>query len=255
MRFSTASSSSVSKRRIFDEAEELQTLVLERLLPRHILRLGQNRTHRIPGTPRVDIVVMTGGDRLEIRIATAKRMSVPRSLNFMARISVSSGGEGDSRQLTVGTSATGLFPEFYHMGLLIADRVQVAGDDPVSAVEAGLSAMRSLAAQQRGLSPTEELGLLGELWTLRRLLDSLKARAVKSWLGPGRREHDFRLGNTELEVKTTSRVRRIHTIHGLGQLRPSEGRRLFLLSLHVSPAGSGEGFSAAKLRSEIIGNC
>jgi hypothetical protein len=47
------------------------------------------------------------------------------------------------------------------------------------------------------------------------------------------------LGDVELEVKTTSGSRRVHTINGSGQLNPSTGCGLFLLSLKLANAGSG----------------
>lgn len=39
-------------------------------------------------------------------------------------------------------------------------------------------------------------------------------------------------------MKTTLRAGRVHTVHGLEQLRPTAGSQLFLLSLQVAPAGA-----------------
>lgn len=208
---------------------------------------GQSRTHRIPGTPVVDIIVTNGGERLEIRIQTAKKTDIPCELNSMAKIAVSAGKD----YLSISTVSQALFPEFYHMGALISDRVQFKGENPIDAIEDVLSDIRSLTAKERPLSDTEEIGLFGEFWVLRRLIVAFGAKSTGSWIGPGRREHDFRIGKIELEVKTTTRIARVHTIHGLGQLLPSPGNSLYIFSLHISPAGAGKGKSLAGLRNEI----
>lgn len=213
----------------------------------HIV-LGQNRTHRIPGTPVVDIIVTNGGERLEIRIQTTKKTDIPRDLNSMTKIAVSAGKD----YLSISTVSQALFSEFYHMGALISDRVQFNGENPIDAVEDVLTDIRSLTAKDRPLTDTEEIGLFGEFWVLRRLIEAFGAKAVGSWIGPGRREHDFRIRKIELEVKTTTRIRRVHAIHGLGQLLPSPGNSLFLFSLHISPAGAGNGLSLTSLRNEIL---
>jgi hypothetical protein len=63
--------------------------------------------------------------------------------------------------------------------------------------------------------------------------------ALQAWTGPRRQSHDFRLANSEIEVKTTSGPGRVHTVNGLDQLVPSVGFDLFIVSLQITHAGSG----------------
>jgi len=55
--------------------------------------------------------------------------------------------------------------------------------------------------------------------------------------------HDFRVGAVDLEVKSTRSAMRHHVVHGLRQLEPSEGHRLFLVSLRFDAAGLQNGLT------------
>src|SRR5262249_28341141 len=57
------------------------------------------------------------------------------------------------------------------------------------------------------------------------------------WMGPNAGEHDFSLERHDIEVKTTTQERRIHTVQSSTQLEPSPGRLLFLLSLQITAGG------------------
>jgi len=58
----------------------------------------------------------------------------------------------------------------------------------------------------RGLSDTEQQGLLGELWFLNeRISPSLgNLEALRSWKGPQRRPRDFQANDAAIEIKTTT---------------------------------------------------
>jgi hypothetical protein len=75
--------------------------------------------------------------------------------------------------------------------------------------------------------------------------------ALQAWTGPRRQSHDFRLADGEFEVKTTSGSGRVHTINGLGQLVPSVGFDLYVVSLQVTHAGSG-GATLAEAVEQIV---
>ena len=82
-------------------------------------------------------------------------------------------------------------------------------------------------------------GLVAELLVLDRLLDR-SPLAWKAWRGPVGDRHDFRVGDTSLEVKAslhsaTSGV----TINGLGQLDAPTGGTLHLLRFVLEPAAGG----------------
>lgn len=55
-----------------------------------------------------------------------------------------------------------------------------------------------------GLSAEHQLGLFGELWFIRRMLQRSGVQAVRSWAGPSAANQDFQLAGRALEVKTSS---------------------------------------------------
>ena len=55
-----------------------------------------------------------------------------------------------------------------------------------------------------GLSAEHQLGLFGELWFLRRMLQRSGTKAVISWTGPRAANQDFQLASRAMEVKTSS---------------------------------------------------
>ena len=58
---------------------------------------------------------------------------------------------------------------------------------------------------EKGLSPTEQKGLYGELWILRNLLGFMDLyKALHGWTGVQKTNHDFQYSNGALEMKTTS---------------------------------------------------
>lgn len=64
-----------------------------------------------------------------------------------------------------------------------------------------------MARTQRPLSPDAQIGLFGELWILRLLLDtSLGAGALNCWQGPLRAAQDFHVRAGAIEVKSTVRT-------------------------------------------------
>ena len=86
----------------------------------------------------------------------------------------------------------------------------------------------------------QELGLFGELLVLNHLIGSISEhRAVDSWRGPAREEHDFGLGDFDIEVKTTLSEDRSHRISTLTQLQPSPARGLWLVSVQLMTRGVG----------------
>lgn len=89
------------------------------------------------------------------------------------------------------------------------------------------------------LSKPEEIGLLGELLTLRAIL--AVGGAVASWEGPTKALHDFRRGKHHLEVKSTLGREGLRvSVHGVDQLAVVPGEELHLLVYRFveSEAGS-----------------
>lgn len=121
-----------------------------------------------------------------------------------------------------------------------ADHVQLRGDGMGTAIGRVLSTYRELLSSLGRLSEHQELGLFGELLVLNHLIDSIgEQRAVDSWRGPAREEHDFGLDEFDIEVKTTLSEDRSHRISTLTQLQPSSARGLWLMSVQLTTRSVG----------------
>lgn len=83
------------------------------------------------------------------------------------------------------------------------------------------------------LSPTDALGLFGEMWFLVRWV-GVSAEAIEAWDASNGARHDFQWPERSVEVKTTSRSGPVlHTIQHLEQLEDPETGELSLFSLRV----------------------
>jgi hypothetical protein len=82
-----------------------------------------------------------------------------------------------------------------------------------------------------------ELGLWGELAVIARSSDPV--RLLEAWHGEPSEALDFVSGLEALEIKTTRGEVRRHRF-GLTQLRPSDGRQVWVLSILAVPSASGE---------------
>ena len=139
-------------------------------------------------------------------------------------------------RLTV--DAEGIEYEAYSLLQAVAEQLQ-RGDTMERALHVALASYRGLLARTPRLSEDQEIGLFGELMALRRLMANLgEDTALAAWLGPQSEEHDFVLPDGDVEVKTTRTDRRVHVIHGAGQLTPAPGRPLHLMSVQITRAGA-----------------
>lgn len=212
-----------------------------RLLPWELFRstfLEKGLPADIPvaGEPRVTLFLEQGGTRIGLRAPWAgSDLPDPRLRSVHV--------ERHNDDLVVWTRDQDLYQPFYALLLDIADRIQVDGRTSPQAVNESVRGWRRLLAGLSGLSIEEQIGLTGELWTLARIVASRGPAGVHAWTGPSAEAHDFRIGNTELETKTTIGERRRHRISRLDQLQPSPECRLYLLSLHFTRAGLGAGWT------------
>jgi hypothetical protein len=155
----------------------------------------------------------------------------------------------NKRCLELSTTSTALFRTFFFMLGDLASGIVTDGEDAIVSLARSLRNWYAILRHPETLSEERQLGLFGELWLLRRLLGTMGHAAVKSWTGPRRQSHDFRLATIEFEVKTTAGSQRLHTINGLDQLVPSPGFSLFILSLQVTHGGTG-GWTLAEFIAE-----
>ncbi|MGY4505789.1 hypothetical protein ACVWYH_009746 [Bradyrhizobium sp. GM24.11] len=198
--------------------------------------------------PRVEIVAVPAEDRVTLRLWTAEQVvaiGTPRAIT--ARY-VSLGQE---RVLEVSTSVRHLHQPFLNLIFAICDQLLSGSGTAANAVESALADFRQLLAGGDLLSDEQLQGLFGELWTLRELIQVNGARSVDAWTGAKRLTHDFRYGQTELEVKTTASANARHHINGAGQLVPSVGCSLYLVSVLAQPTGPAAGYSVPEVVSSI----
>lgn len=95
----------------------------------------------------------------------------------------------------------------------------------------------------QALTPEAEIGLVGELFVLRLIIDANVPAplAVESWLGPLDALQDFELGTGALEVKSTlSAIGFPAKIGSLEQLEDSVRQPLFVVGVRLKQASTGK---------------
>lgn len=144
------------------------------------------------------------------------------------------------------------FSEVYALLCSIADRVQLGGEAFSTAVSATLENLEAILERRAVPTVEQQVGLAGELLVFHALAaqHGLEA-AAGSWLGPAGEEHDFRLGDIDLEVKTTLGERRVHWISTLTQLVPTMNRPLYLVSIQLTRAGASDGWTLPEVVDRI----
>lgn len=152
--------------------------------------------------------------------------------------------------IEVLTTAPALFRPIYALISDVLARLADGESDCLRALELSLDDFDSLLSCLAELTKDAVIGLYGELWVLLAILAE-DAANFSCWVGFDRQLHDFRLGELELEVKTTTANMRRHVIHGLNQLTPSPGHRLSLVSLRLGVAGMSDGESLNMLVARV----
>lgn len=204
---------------------------------------GERRVHRVSSSPVVDIFGDAIENRTGIWIETDPASTIPDEICQLACIHVGLTTRNGKSFLEVASSSEEIRRQFYMFATSVADCVLTQAISPIDAVVRELACFIELLQVRSLLSLERQIGLLGELLFLRRLIEIHGEAVVEAWVGPLAEPHDFRIGKNEFEVKTTLATRRVHTINGESQLLPSVGRSLYLLSVLLGPAGQGEGVS------------
>jgi hypothetical protein len=194
----------------------------------------------VMGEPAIVLFVTPGSSALGMRVR-----AITGSLPDPQLRSVHVGRSEDD--VVLSTTDRDLFQPFYALLLELIDRLQLEHESVGTAIALVLQGWRRLLASMMGLPEERQVGLSGELWTLQRLTKVWGPEvAVPSWVGPTAEAHDFRLELNELEVKTTRTATRRHQIAGLGQLAPSPGHELHVLSIQLAAAGGGPGWTLSE---------
>ena len=123
--------------------------------------------------------------------------------------------------LEIATSAASLQRQFYHFAVAVAERVIVEQRQPVDAAGLEFQCFADLLEEKLLLGPERQLGLLGELLFLERLVGTGGVVALDAWLGPMGEPHDFRLQKREFEVENDriSSPNSHHSWHGTTRAR------------------------------------
>lgn len=158
-----------------------------------------------------------------------------------------------SRVVQLSTSSSDLFRKFYLFSIDILELLERAPISIPQAINISLASWGELLSRRSLMPETSQLGLHGELCFLTALIAVQGVSAMEAWVGPRNERHDFRIANDEFEVKSTRRDQRIHIIHGLGQLDPTLGKTLFVLSFHFELAGSHSGHTLPEKVSVVRG--
>jgi hypothetical protein len=199
---------------------------------------GHPGIHRIMGAPNIDVFIDEGADRIGIRVPVQTDYKL-KDTSPLAEVQITTTLVQGKGYLQVTTGARQVYPEFVSFINSAVERISVPPANPESAIIETLRAWRALLAPLAILSEEQQIGLWGELFILRLMIGA--SQPLSCWVGPQGEPHDFRLGTTEMEIKTTRNLHRIHIISNLDQLSPSAGRRLFLISLQTEPAGAQGG--------------
>lgn len=199
----------------------------------------------IPGEPKLELMIGEHGETLALLIPSLRGGSLsPSRFESIGLDYIQIDG---ADYIRLSTAAQSLFPEFYILISEIADMIQIEKKDPLKAIDDRLESWQALLGTVALLSTELQMGLMGELWVLRRLIATKGFKAIDTWTGPLGETHDFRFGDVEVEVKTTRNKRRLHIINALEQLIASPGRRLYLLSLQFAPSTGESVFSLRDL--------
>jgi hypothetical protein len=210
---------------------------------------GEPALQPVPDLPGVEFFVEERARRVGL-YARAQELTALPALDY-AQVELAWVERNGNPYLEVATDSRELFREFFSFLLAIAETIRVTQAPPVIAVTESLSRWKQLLAPLQLLSSDVQIGLLGELWLLHRLLSHSGPTALDAWIGPRGELHDFRIAGSDIEVKTTRLNRRVHIITSLNQLEVERARPLLLLSIHLSAAGAAEGFSIVGLIARI----
>lgn len=210
-----------------------------------VLVKGQQRVHRISTSPLIEVFGDGINDRVGIWIESTADVNIPEQAQRLALVSIQTVKRGERSFLEIVSSSPLINRQFYLFANAVADQVLQLNQSPTEAVALELQCFTALLEEKSLLSIERQLGLIGELIVLERMISADGPQAIEAWIGPLREPHDFRVVNHEFEVKSTAGTRRIHTIHNLTQLTVSPGCLLFIVSVLLGPGGKDGGFSLA----------
>jgi hypothetical protein len=212
-------------------------------------RAGVTTSHLLARAPRCELLIDPARQTYEL---LTPAIGVEPDLPGLERVSIETVAMEDGQWFRLLIDARDLRHEAYGLVVAIAQAMRT-GVTFAAATLAALSNMRAVLATRHRLSPDQQVGLLGELLVLRSLLRIHSEETVIGWwLGPLAEQHDLACEDYDVEIKTATSERRIHVIHGTGQLQRNPARPLWLLSIRLTRAGGGSGVSLAAAVTGIL---
>lgn len=219
------------------ESEGLGTL--EWSTVEHYLAERLAATYRLSGASRHPIVTYEiNDDGQEIALCVELEGSQKAPSTRLSAIHIDRIMHRGLSMARIRTTRSELTRDFHDLALSISNRIVVKGYSLDRAFSETVRSWSALLDAEHAASAKLRIGLHGEIAVLTSLGERFGWRlAVESWTGPKSEEHDFVLPDFDLEVKTTTSERRVHTIHGIGQLDQSPGRPLSLISIRMTRGG------------------
>lgn len=210
---------------------------------------GTVTIHPVNDSPEAMIIIDGPGEKISVLAAGDGMVNDTAPLR---RVTTNTEVHNGVEWTRVTLDARGIHAEAYGLAISIVQAMR-GGATFAAASSAALTNMKALLAAKPRISEEKQVGLVGELLLLRTLLDSYPESPVfEWWLGPLAEERDFAFPAFDAEVKTTLSEARTHVIHGVGQLEPSPGRSLWLVSIQLTRAGGNpEGRSLPQLVGEV----
>lgn len=212
-------------------------------------RSGVITTHPVNADPEVLFVIDSPGQKISV---LTPRNGMVLDTSTLRRVSTGTKMRGGVEYAQLTFDARGMYTEAYGLVLSVLQAMR-GGATFASAASAAMTNMKSLLAAKPRISEEKQIGLVGELMLFRALLDAFdEYTVIEWWLGPLAEERDYAFPAFDAEVKTTLSESRTHIIHGAGQLEPSPGRSLWLISIQITRAGGDpHGVSLPGLVQEI----
>lgn len=207
-------------------------------------RLSTERVRDWAGGPVLAALAADNTRHLLIRLPAGVRARLPRPVRGLRMTTrrLRPAGGADAAWIDLSCTDPGDNRLFGGLCADVLDELPATGEPDASSLGAVLDRWRRFwLAGRDGLSHEEQLGLVGELWTLLEWIPTFGAGALTAWQGPGGGRHDFVGDEVSVEVKTTgsSTGPVVHRISRLDQLdEPGDGR-LYLLSLRAAGDPSG----------------
>lgn len=197
-------------------------------------RSGTVTTHHVNDSPEVIITIDGPGQKISV---LTPRNGMVLDTSTLRRVTTGIDVRGDLEWARLTLDARGMYAEAYGLVVSVVQAMR-GGATFAASSSAAMTNMKALLAAKPRISEEKQIGLFGELLLFRALLDTYDEFTVLDWwLGPLAEERDYAFPAFDAEVKTTLGESRTHVIHGAGQLEPSPGRSLWLVSIQITRSG------------------